>query len=122
MKYLQYKEIANTVEPLYNAIPYNTTFYITWRIHGPQNLQRPIRTLIMLLVFFYKTNLPAIWWITARALDSEWTHMRKSMITAVMITSYFHTLWHHNPLRWSQYSSQVYSQRINGFFVSYSPD
>ena len=54
MKYLQYKEIANKVEPLYNAIPYNTTFYITWWTYEPQNLQRPIRTLIVLLDFLIK--------------------------------------------------------------------
>ena len=47
MKYLQYKEIDNTVEPLYSAILYNTTFYTTWWTHGPQNLQRPIKTLIV---------------------------------------------------------------------------
>ena len=35
-------------------IPYYTKFYITRWTHGPQNLQRPIRTLIMLLGFLIK--------------------------------------------------------------------
>ena len=63
----------DTVETFYSRIPYTTTFYITRWTHGPQNLQRPIRTLIVLLGFFNKTNLRVICLFTARA--SEWTHM-----------------------------------------------
>ena len=65
----------STVETLYSTIPYTTIFYITRWTHGPQNLQRPIRTLIVLLGFFIKTNLRVICLFTARAVDSEWTHM-----------------------------------------------
>ena len=43
-----------TVETPYSTIPYTTIFYITRWTHGPQNLQRPIRTLIVLLVFLIK--------------------------------------------------------------------
>ena len=45
---------CGTVETLYSTIPYTTIFYITWWIHGPPNLQRPIRTLIVLLGFGIK--------------------------------------------------------------------
>ena len=45
---------GSTVETLYSTIPYTTIFYITWWTHGPQNLQRPIRTLIVLLGFGIK--------------------------------------------------------------------
>ena len=38
-----------TVETLYSTIPYTMIFYTTRWAHGPQNLQRPIRTLIVLL-------------------------------------------------------------------------
>ena len=44
--YIQY-----TVETPYSTIPYTTIFDITRWIHGPQNLQRPIRTLICYKVF-----------------------------------------------------------------------
>ena len=43
-----------TVETPYSTIPYTTIFYITRWTHGPQNLQRPIRTLIVLLGFWIK--------------------------------------------------------------------
>ena len=46
--------ITITVETLYSTIPYTTIFYITRWTHGPQNLQRPIRTLIVLLGFGIK--------------------------------------------------------------------
>ena len=42
-------EILDTVETLYSTIPYTTIFDITRWAYGPQNLQRPIRTLIVLL-------------------------------------------------------------------------
>ena len=48
MKYI------NTVETPYSTIPYTTIFDITRWAHGPQNLQRPIRTLIVLLGFWIK--------------------------------------------------------------------
>ena len=48
-----YKSL-NTVETPYSTIPYTTIFYITRWTHGPQNLQRPIRTLIVLLGFLIK--------------------------------------------------------------------
>ena len=44
----------STAETPYSTIPYTTIFYITGWTHGPQNLQRPIRTLIMLLGFWIK--------------------------------------------------------------------
>ena len=47
--YFQY-----TVETPYSTILYTTIFYITRWTHGPQNLQRPIRTLIVLLGFLIK--------------------------------------------------------------------
>ena len=37
-------ENDHTVETLYSTIPYTTIFYITRWTHGPQNLQRQIRT------------------------------------------------------------------------------
>ena len=43
-----------TVETPYSMIPYTTKFHITWWTHGPQNLQRPIRILIVLLGFWIK--------------------------------------------------------------------
>ena len=43
-----------TVETLYSTIPYTTIFYITRWTHGPQNLQWPIRTPIVLLGFGIK--------------------------------------------------------------------
>ena len=43
-----------TVETLYGMIPYTMIFYITRWTHGPKNLQRPIRTLIVLLGFGIK--------------------------------------------------------------------
>ena len=43
-----------TVETPYSTIQYTTIFDITWWAHGPQNLQRPIRTLIVLLGFRIK--------------------------------------------------------------------
>ena len=46
--------LESTVETLYSTIPYTTIFYITRWTHGPQNLQRPIRTLIVLLGFGLK--------------------------------------------------------------------
>ena len=46
--------IEDTVETPYSTIPYTTIFYITRWTHGPQNLQRPIRTLIVLLGFWLK--------------------------------------------------------------------
>ena len=46
--------IPHTVETPYSTIPYTTKFYITRWTHGPQNLQRPIRTLIVLLGFWIK--------------------------------------------------------------------
>ena len=45
---------AYTVETPYSTIPYTTIFDITRWAHGPQNLQRPIRTLIVLLGFRIK--------------------------------------------------------------------
>ena len=48
------RQYENTVETPYSAIPYTTIFYITRWTHGPQNLQRPIRTLIVLLGFWIK--------------------------------------------------------------------
>ena len=47
----------NTVETPYSTIPYTTIFYITRWTHGPQNLQRPTRTLIVLLGFWLKQIL-----------------------------------------------------------------
>ena len=63
------------LETLYSTIPYTTMFYITRWTHGPQNLQRQMRTLIVLLDFWNKTNLRVICLFTARAVYSEWTHM-----------------------------------------------
>ena len=51
---LQNAEISATVETPYSTIPYTTIFDITRWAHGPQNLQRPIRTLIVLLGFRIK--------------------------------------------------------------------
>ena len=69
-------KIPSTVETLYSTIPYTTIFHITRWAHGPQNLQRSIGTLIMLLVgFSNKTTFRVICFFTARAVDSEWTHM-----------------------------------------------
>ena len=64
-----------TVETPYSTIPYTTIFYITRWTHGPQNLQRPIRTRNLVIRFLNKTNLRVISLFTARAVDSEWTHM-----------------------------------------------
>ena len=47
---------VRTVETPYSTIPYTTIFYITRWTHGPQNLQRPIRTLIVLLGFWIKQS------------------------------------------------------------------
>ena len=47
-------EIAITVETPYNTIPCTTIFHITRWPHGPQNLQRPNRTQIVLLGFWIK--------------------------------------------------------------------
>ena len=44
----------DTVETLYSMIPYTMVFDITRWPHGPQNLQRLIRTLIVLLGFLIK--------------------------------------------------------------------
>ena len=63
-----------TVETPYSTIPYTTKFHITRWTHGPQNLQRPIRTLIVLSVIWIP-NHRVILWIIARDTDSEWTHM-----------------------------------------------
>ena len=46
--------IQTTVETPYSTIPYTTMFDITRWAHGSQNLQRPIRTLIVLLGFRIK--------------------------------------------------------------------
>ena len=46
--------VSITVGTPYSTIPYTTIFYITRWTHGPQNLQRPIRTLIVLLGFGIK--------------------------------------------------------------------
>ena len=61
----------NTVETLYSTIPYTTIFYITRWTHGPQTLQRPIRTLIVLLCF----GIKQIFVRFVCAIDCEWTHM-----------------------------------------------
>ena len=66
--------MASTVETPYSTIPYTTKFHITRWTHGPQNLQRPIRTLIVLSVIWIP-NHRVILWIIARDTDSEWTHM-----------------------------------------------
>ena len=50
----QYLKFHNTVETPYSTIPYTTIFYITRWTRGPQNLPRPIRTLIVLLGFWIK--------------------------------------------------------------------
>ena len=63
-----------TVKTPYSTIPYTTKFHITPWTHGPQNLQRPIRTLIVLSVIWIP-NHRIILWIIARDTDSEWTHM-----------------------------------------------
>ena len=87
----------NTVETPYSTIPYTTIFYITRWTHGPQNLQRPIRTLIVLLGFWI-TNLRVICLFTARAVDCEQLNeptcglLPGSTMTAGPITSDFHTL------------------------------
>ena len=65
----------HTVETLYSTIPYTTIFYIRRWTHEPQNLLRPIRNVIMLLVFFNKTNKRVTCLFTDRAVDYEWTHM-----------------------------------------------
>ena len=67
--------LLHTVETPYSTILYTTIFYITRWTHGPQNLQRPIRTRIMLLGFWIKQIFGVICLFTARAFDSEWTHM-----------------------------------------------
>ena len=46
--------LTSTVETPYSTIPYTMIFDITRWAHGPQNLQRPIRTLIVLLGFRIK--------------------------------------------------------------------
>ena len=51
---IQSSDNDSTVETPYSTIPYTTIFYITRWTHGPQNLQRPIRTLIVLLGFGIK--------------------------------------------------------------------
>ena len=76
--FLLLKYIWNTVETPYSTIPYTTIFYITRWTHGPQNLQRPIRTLIVLLGFWINRKTRVICLFTARAVDwwtAEWTHM-----------------------------------------------
>ena len=58
-KFLWYEtrqSLIDTVETLYNTIPYTKMFDITRWTHGPQNLQRLIRTLIVLLGFRIKQN------------------------------------------------------------------
>ena len=60
-----------TVETPYSTIPYTTIFYITRWTHGPQNLQRPIRTLIVLL---FSCNL-FVYCPCRRLWTAEWTHM-----------------------------------------------
>ena len=67
--------IIDTVETLYSTIPYTTIFGITRWAHGPQNLQRPIRTLIVIIRSLNKTNFHVICLFTAHVVDSEWTHM-----------------------------------------------
>ena len=90
------KQYLFTVETPYSTIPYTTIFYITRWTHGPQNLQRPIRTLIVLLGFFIKTNLRVIFVCLLPALSTlnEPTggSLPVSTITAGPITSDFHTL------------------------------
>ena len=44
---------STTVDTLYSTIPYTTKYDVTWT-HGLQNLQRHIRTLIVLLGFWKK--------------------------------------------------------------------
>ena len=69
-------------------------------------------------------NHRVILWIIARDTDSEWTHMLSAAIRASWLPHTFtpYCLRHLGTLCWSQYSSQLYSQRINGFLASYSPD
>ena len=67
--------ICITLLTPYSTIPYTRIFNITRWAHGPQNLQRPIRTLIVLLGFRIKQSFRIICLFAARAIDSEWTHM-----------------------------------------------
>ena len=114
-----------TVETPYSTIPYTTIFYITRWTHGPQNLQRPIRTLIVLLGFWIKQivaqfvcllSVPSTVnsWMNphvARCRGQQWRQDRLPQ-----------TFTPYDPSRWSQWSSQVHSQRINGLPASYSAD
>ena len=68
--------LVDTVETPYITIPYTTIFDITRWTHGPQNLQRPIRSPIVLLDFEENTfRVSIICLFTAYAVNSEWTHM-----------------------------------------------
>ena len=112
----------HTVETPYSTIPYTTIFYITRWTHGPQNLQRPIRTLIVLLGFWIKKFSCDLFvycpwrqlWMSphvARCRCQQWRQDRLPQ-----------TFTPYDPSRWSQLSSQVHSQRIGGFLASYSAD
>ena len=61
-----------TVETLYSTIPYTTIFYITrWTPKFTKADLDPNRV----IRFLIKTNLRVICLFTARAVDSEWTHL-----------------------------------------------
>ena len=64
----------NTVETLYSTIPYTTILDKTRWAHGPQNLQRPIRTLIVLLGLRIKQIFVQFVCLLPVPL-TEWTHM-----------------------------------------------
>ena len=54
---ISWSQVRNTVEALYSMILYTTIFCITRWTHGTPNLQRPTRTLIVLLGFWIKQIL-----------------------------------------------------------------
>ena len=72
--------------------------------------------------FFNKTNFRVICLFTARAVDSEWAHVARCRCQQWRQDRLPQTFTPYDPSRWSQLSSQVYSQRISGFLASYSAD
>ena len=91
-----YCKSPSTVETLYSTIPYTTIFDITRWAHGPQNLQRPIRTLIVLLGFRIKqifVQFVCLLPVPSTLNEPTCGPLPVTTMTAGLITSDFHTLW-----------------------------
>ena len=88
-------KIRYTVETPYSMIPYTTKFDITRWTHGPQNLQRPIRTLIVLLGFLIEqifVEFVCLLPVPSTLNEPTWGPLPVTTMTAGPITSDFNTL------------------------------